>query len=129
VEVILTSVVVVVVVVVAVVVVVVEIISTLVAIGRGGDYLDTGSGSSSCRVSREISYSESVPWTTNCPLVLAYSGLGDGGHFQWSLYTFRIQSVFLLSIKYTHDYPHAEGKELTVERSLLLLEFLFLSDE
>ncbi len=102
---ILTSVVVVVVVVVAVVVV--EIISTLVAVGRGGDYLDTRSGSSSsCRVSREISCSESVLWTTNCPLVLAYSGLGDSGHFQWSLYTFRIQSVFLLFIKYTHDYPH-----------------------
>jgi hypothetical protein len=92
-EVILALVAVVVVVVVAVVVV--EIISTLVAVGRGGDYLDTGSGSSSsCRVSREISCSESVLWTTNCPLVLAYSGLGDGGHFQWSLYTFRIQSVF-----------------------------------
>ncbi len=94
--------------VVVVVVVVVEIISTLVAVavGRGGDYLDTSSsGSSSSRVSREISCSESVLWTTNCPLVLAYSGLGDGGHFQWSLYTFRIQSVFLLFIKYTHDYP------------------------
>ncbi len=93
-----------------VVVVVVEIISTLVAVavGRGGDYLDTGSSSSSggsSRVSREISCSESVLWTTNCPLVLAYSGLGDSGHFQWSLYTFRIQSVFLLIIKYTHDYP------------------------
>ncbi len=35
----------VVVVVVVVAVVVVEIISTLVAVGRGGDYLDTGSGS------------------------------------------------------------------------------------
>jgi hypothetical protein len=93
-------------VVVVVVVIVVEIISTLVAVavGRGGDYLDTSSSSSS-RVSREISCSESVLWTTNCPLVLAYSGLGDGGHFQWSLYTFRIQSVFLLFIKYTHDYP------------------------
>jgi hypothetical protein len=102
-EVILASVAVVVVV---VAVVVVEIISTLVAVGRGGDYLDTGSGSSSCRVSREISCSESVLWTTNCPLVLAYSGLGNGGHFQWSLHTFRIQSVFLLFIKYTHDYPH-----------------------
>ncbi len=57
-EVILASVAVVVVV---VAVVVVEIISTLVAVGRGGDYLDTGSGSSSsCRVSREISCSESV---------------------------------------------------------------------
>jgi hypothetical protein len=86
--------------VVVVVVVVVEIISTLVAVGRGGDYLDTGSGSSS-----SSSISESVLWTTNCPLVLAYSGLGDGGHFQWSLYTSRIQSVFLLFIKYTHDYP------------------------
>ncbi len=38
---------VVVVVVVVVVEVVVEIISTLVAVGRGGDYLDTSSGSSS----------------------------------------------------------------------------------
>jgi hypothetical protein len=95
-------------VVVVVVVVVVEIISTLVvvAVGRGGDYLDTSSGSgSSGSIAREISCSESGLWTTNCPLVLAYSGLGDGGHFQWSLYTFRIQSVFLLLIKYTHDYP------------------------
>ncbi len=100
-EVILASVVVVV-----VVVVVVEIISTLVAvaIGRGGDCPDTSSSSS--RVYREISCSESVLWTTNSPLVLACSGLEDGGHFQWSLYTFRIQSVFLLFIKYTHDYPH-----------------------
>ena len=107
------------VVVVGVVVVVAEIISTLVVVvvGRGGDYLDTGSGSSSCRVSQEISYSESVLWTTNCPLVLACNGLGDSGHFLRSLYTFRIQSVFLLFIKYTHDYPHAEGKELTLERS------------
>jgi hypothetical protein len=96
------------VVVVVVVVVVVEIISTLVvvAVGRGGDYLDTSNSSSGKRVSREISCSESVLWTTNCPLVLAYSGLGDSGHFPWSLYTFRIQSVFLLFIKYTHDYPH-----------------------
>jgi hypothetical protein len=39
-------------------------------------------------------------------IVLACSGLGDSGHFSWSLYTFRIQSVFLLFIKYTHDYPH-----------------------
>jgi hypothetical protein len=78
------------VVVVVVVVVVVEIISTLVvvvAVGRGGDYLDTSSGSSS-RVSREISCSESVLWTTNCPLVLACSGLGDSGHFPRLLYTF-----------------------------------------
>ncbi len=85
--------------------VVVEIISTLVAVGRGGDYLDTSGCSSSCRVYREISCSESVLWTTNCPLVLACSGLEDGGHFPWSLYAFRIQSVFLLFIKYTHDYP------------------------
>ncbi len=35
------------------------------------------------------------------------------GHFT----LFRIQSVFLLFIKYTHDYPHAEGEELTLERS------------
>ncbi len=56
--------VVVVVVVVVVAVVIVEIISTLGAVGRGGDYLDTSSGSSSCRVSREISCSESVLWTT-----------------------------------------------------------------
>ncbi len=105
-EVILTSVAVVVVV---VVVAVAEVISTGVAVtvGRGGDYLDTGS--SRKRVSREISCSESVLWTTNCPLVLAYSGLGDSGHFQWSLYTFRIQSVLLLFIKYTHDYPHPPG--------------------
>ncbi len=93
-------------VVVVVAMVVAEIISTLVAVGRVGDYLDTGSGSSSCRISQEISCSESVLWTTNCPLVLACSGLEDSGHFQWSLYTFRIQSVFLLFIKYTHDYPH-----------------------
>ncbi len=33
--------------VVVVAVVIVEIISTLVAVGRGGDYLDTSSGSSS----------------------------------------------------------------------------------
>ncbi len=91
---------------VVVVVVVVEIILTLVAvaIGRGGDCLDTSSSGSS-RVYREISCSESVLWTTNCPLVPACSGLEDGGHFQWSLYTLRIQSVFLLIIKYTHDYP------------------------
>ncbi len=91
--------------------VVARIISILVAVGRGGDYLDTSSGSSSSRssssssYSREISCSESVLWTTNCPLVLACNGLGDSGHFLRSLYTFRIQSVFLLFIKYTHDYP------------------------
>ncbi len=98
--------------VVVVVVVVAEIISTrvAVAVGRGGDYLDTRSSGSS-RVSRKISCSESVLWTTNCPLVLAYSGLGDDGHFQWSLYTFRIQSVFLLFIKYTHDYPQKGHKK------------------
>jgi hypothetical protein len=32
-------------------------------------------------------------------------------------------------MKYTHDYPHAERKELMVERSLLLLEFLPVSGE
>ncbi len=74
--------------------------------GSSGDYLNSSS-SSSCRVSREISCSESVLWTTNCPLVLACSGFEDGGHFQWSLYTFRIQSVFLIFIKYTHDYPQS----------------------
>jgi hypothetical protein len=95
-------------VVVVVIVVVVKIILTLVvvAVGRGGDSLDTSSNGGSSSVSREISCSESGLWTTNCPLVLAYSGLEDGGHFPWSLYTFRIQSVFLLFIKYTHDYPH-----------------------
>ncbi len=86
--------------------VVVEIISILVAVGRGGDYLDTSSGSNSRDYFREISCSESVLWTTNCPLVLACNGLGDSGHFLRSLNTFRIQSVFLLFIKYTHDYPH-----------------------
>ena len=94
-----------------------------VAVEGGGDYLDTSSGSSSGGYSREISCSESVLWTTNCPLVLACNGLGDSGHFLRSLYTFRIQSVFLLFIKYTHDYPHAEGKELTVERSFSFWNF------
>ncbi len=92
-----------------VVVVVVRIVSILVTVRRGGDYLDTSSGSSSSGrdYSREISCSESVLWTTTCPLVLACNGLGDSGHFLRSLYTFRIQSVFLLFIKYTHDYPQA----------------------
>jgi hypothetical protein len=40
--------------VVVVVVVVMEIISTLVAVGRGGDYLDTGSGSSSSSISGDL---------------------------------------------------------------------------
>ncbi len=106
-----------VVVVVVVAKVVAGIISSLVAVGRGGDYLDTSSGSSNRDYFREISCSESVLWTTNCPLDLACNGLGDSGHFLRSLYTFRIQSVFLLLIKYTHDYPHAGGKELTLERS------------
>ncbi len=92
-------------VVIVVVKVVAGIISILVAVGRGGDYLDTSSGSSSRDYSRKISCSESVLWTTNCPPVLACNGLGDSGHFLRSLYTFRIQSVFLLFIKYTHDYP------------------------
>ncbi len=90
------------------VVVVARIVSILVVEERGGDYLDTSSGSSSRDYSREISCSESVLWTTNSPLVLARNGLGDSGHFLWSLYTFRIQSVFLLFIKYTHDYPHED---------------------
>jgi hypothetical protein len=68
--------------------VVTGIISILVAVGRSGDYLDTSSGSSSRDCSREISCSESVLWTTNCPLVLACNGLGDSGHFLRSLYTF-----------------------------------------
>ena len=63
------------------VVVVVKIVSILVAVEGGGDYLDTSSGSSSRDYSREISCSESVLWTTNCPLVLACNGLGDSGHF------------------------------------------------
>jgi hypothetical protein len=84
---------------------VVDIILILMTVGRGGDYLDTSSGSCSRDYFREISCSESILWTTNCPLVLACNGLGDSGHFLWSLYTFRIQSVFLLFIKYTHDYP------------------------
>ncbi len=105
-----TSIVVVVVVVARVVVIaeaVVDIILVLMMVGRGGDYLDTsgGSSSSSRDYFREISCSESVLGTTNCPLVLACNGLGDSGHFLRSLYTFRIQSVFLLLIKYTHDYP------------------------
>ncbi len=96
---------VVVVVVARIVVVVVRIVLILVTVGGGGDYLDTSSGSRD--YSREISCLESVLWTTNCPLVLACNGLGDSGHFLRSLYTFRIQSVFLLFIKYTHDYPQA----------------------
>jgi hypothetical protein len=100
--------------------VVVEIISILVAVGRGGDYLDTSSGSSSRDYFREISCSESVLWTTNCPIVLACNGLGDSGHFLQSLYTFGIQSVFLLFIKYTHDYPHP----LSFPPSFLLLSIL-----
>ncbi len=104
-----TSIVVVVVVVTAGVVVVteavVDIILILMTVGRGGDYLNTSGGSSSRDYFREISCSESVLWTTNCPLVLVCNGLGDSGHFLRSLYTFRIQSVFLLFIKYTRDYP------------------------
>ncbi len=45
---------VVVVVAVVVAVVVVEAISTLEAVGRGGDYLDTGSGSSSSSISGDL---------------------------------------------------------------------------
>jgi hypothetical protein len=68
---------------------VIDIILILMTVGRGGDYLDTSGGSSSSRdYFREISCSESVLWTTNCPLVLACNGLGDSGHFLRSLYTF-----------------------------------------
>jgi hypothetical protein len=79
-----------------------EIISTLVtvvAVGRGGDYLDTccsSSGRRRWRLSGELSCSETVLWTTNCPLVLAYCGLGTAVTFWRLLYTFRIRSVFLL---------------------------------
>jgi hypothetical protein len=44
-----------------------------------------GSGSSSSSRRRRLSCSESVLWTNNCPLVLAYSSLGTAvtfcGHF------------------------------------------------
>jgi hypothetical protein len=53
------------------VVVVARVILILVAVEGGGDYLNTSSGSSSRDYSREISCSESVLWTTNCPLALA----------------------------------------------------------
>ncbi len=104
------------VVVVVAVVLEVEIISTLVTVvavvGLGcGRY-------GSCRrrfysveviivvggVSRELSCSESVLWTTNCPLVLACCGLGTvvtfSGHF-YAVVTLhlRIQSVFLIRNK------------------------------
>ncbi len=82
----------------------------------GGDYLDTGSSSNSSSkrfcsagvvvggVSRELSCSESVLWTTNCPLVLACCGLEAvvtfSGHFHTVVTLhFRIQSVFLFSYK------------------------------
>jgi hypothetical protein len=52
-------------------------------------------------VSRELSCSEPVLWTTNCPLVLACCGLEAvvtfSGHFHTVVTLhFRIQSVFLL---------------------------------
>jgi hypothetical protein len=97
-----------------------EIISILVAVGRGGDYLDTSSGSGSRDYFREVSCSESVLWTTNCPLVLACNGLGDSGHFLRSLYTFRIQSVFLLFIKYTDDYPHFPYTNIYIKNLLCI---------
>jgi hypothetical protein len=61
----------VVVVVVVVVVLEVEIISTPVVIVGG--------------VSRELSCSESVLWTTNCPLVFGLLRPRGSGHFRWSL--------------------------------------------
>jgi hypothetical protein len=64
-----------------VVVEVVRIVSILVEVRGGGDYLNTSSGSSSRGYSPEISYSESVLRATNCPLALACNGLGDSGHF------------------------------------------------
>jgi hypothetical protein len=36
-------------------------------------------------VSRELSCSESVLWTTNCPLVFGLLRPRGSGHFQWSL--------------------------------------------
>ncbi len=109
------------VVVVVVVVLEVEIISTLVAVVAVVGLCRGRSSSWSKRfysvevvvvggVSRELSCSESVLWRTNCPLILACCGLGTAVTFSGHFYTvvtlhFRIKSVFLLSIKYTHDYP------------------------
>jgi hypothetical protein len=61
-------------------------------------------GSSSSR-RRRLSCSESVLGTTNCPLVLAYSGLGTAVTFCGHIY-FGFKVYFLRLIKYTHDYPH-----------------------
>jgi hypothetical protein len=102
-------------VVVVVVVLEVEIISTLVAVVAVVG-LCRGLGSSWSKrfysaevvvvggVFRELSCSESVRWTTNCPLVLACCGLGTVVTFSGHFYTvvtllFRIQSVFLISNK------------------------------
>jgi hypothetical protein len=54
---------------------------------------------------RRISCSESVLWTTNCPLVLACCGLGTAITFCGHFY-FRFKVYFLCLIKYTHDCPH-----------------------
>ncbi len=91
----------------------VEIISTLVAVvavGGGGDYLDTcrsSSGRRRWRLSRELSCSETVLWTTNCPLALDCCDLGTVVTFSGHFYTvvtlhLRIQSVFLI-----HNKIHA----------------------
>jgi hypothetical protein len=61
----------------------------------------SSSSSSSSGRERELSCSESVLWTTNCPLVLACCGLGTVvtfcGHFHTVVtLRFRIQSVFLM---------------------------------
>jgi hypothetical protein len=87
----------------------VEIISTLVVVVVVGGLFRGRSSSCSgavysavvvVGVSRELSCSEYVLWTTNCPLVLACCGLGTvvtfGGHFHTAVTLhFRIQSVFL----------------------------------
>jgi hypothetical protein len=54
---------------------------------------------------RRLYYSESVLWTTNCPLVLACCGLGMAVTFCGHFY-FGFKVYFLCLIKYTHDYPH-----------------------
>jgi hypothetical protein len=59
---------------------------------------------SSSRRRRRLSCSESVLWTTNCPLVLAHSGLGMAVTFCGHFY-FGFKVYFLCFIKYTHDYP------------------------
>jgi hypothetical protein len=102
--------------VVVVVVLEVEIISTLVAVVAVVGSCRGRRSSSSKRfysvevvvveggVFRELSFSESVLWKTNCPLVLACCGLGTVVTFSGHFYTvvtlhLRIQSVFLIRNK------------------------------